>query len=234
MSIVLIKDTIRRIRASYFRSIYKAKPIQTYISNDFGFSRGMPVDRFYIKDFINKHQSIIIGDALEFGGTVYLNKHHSNIQDCYEFHYSDSYLEKDRKIFGDISKIKTLPSSKFDTVICTNVLNFIYDVKLSLEGLHKILKRDGRVILTVAGPATHISRYDMKRWGDYWRFTDQAVLTLAKEAGFFVQDVRVYGNPYACTAQLNGMSIEDLCIKRVQENHEDYQILIGLIIQKKS
>ena len=163
MTTSLIKNKIKRIRANYFRLFFKANPNQNFISNDFGFFRGIPVDRYYIKNFITKNQSLIVGNSLEFGGTFYLNKYRSKVKSCYEFHFSDVYSENDMKISGDISKIKSLPTIKLDTIICTNVLNFIFDVKSALKGLHRILKNDGRVILTVAGPATHISRYDMKR-----------------------------------------------------------------------
>ncbi|GEM_PF-2898356 len=70
-----------------------------------------------------------------------------------------------------MTNINTLPSNTIDCFIVTQTLNFIYDVKSAVRGIFHMLKDGGIILATVAG-ISQISRYDMDRWGDYWRFTD--------------------------------------------------------------
>ena len=88
------------------------------------------------------------------------------------------------------------------------------------------------IILTLAGVSAHISRYDMNKWGDFWRITDKCATKLAKSAGFEVLKLVSYGNPVSCSAQLNGMSTEDLPIKSLLPSHNDYQLVVALILSK--
>jgi len=228
------KFFLKSVRSLIIRNIFKSNFQDTFISNDFGFKRGTPIDRYYINDFLKKSSDIFIGDALEFGDTNYLDRFDDKLQNKFIFNYSENHYTSNRMFFGDISKPDSLPFGTFDTIICINVLNFIFDISSALNGLHKMLKVDGRIILTVAGVASHISRYDMERWGDYWRFTDLSIEAAVTKSGFEIDKLTAYGNPYACSAQINGLSLEDLVEDKIMTKHKDYQLLIALVLRKAS
>lgn len=89
-----------------------------------------------------------------------------------------------------------------DVILCTEVLEHVFDVQTFLAEGQRCLRRGGTLLLTVPFAA---------RWHytphDYWRFTPSSLNLLLSEAGFV--DVRVYqrGNPitvaaYKCMAVL--------------------------------
>jgi SAM-dependent methyltransferase len=214
------------------RLIRPYKQNEKFIANDFGFSRGTPIDRWYIHKFFLDNASLIRGSCLEFGELAYLNKYGGNLNNNVIFNYSDIALLKNNEIAGDLTKYLHLPESKFDCIVCVNVINFIYDINAALQGLKKMLKDDGYLIITVAGPCAHISRFDMIRWGDYWRFTDKALEFYLTQGGFEVKKLISFGNPDSVNAQINGYCASDLSENSLSNNHEDYQLVICAVASK--
>lgn len=209
---------------------YKAN--DCFVSNDFGFYRGTPVDRWYIHQFFLYNMHLINGSCLEFGELTYVNKYGSNLSEKIVFNYSENFHMHDGEIRGDITLVEQLPESKFDCIVCVNVLNFIYDIKSALVGLGRMLKKNGVIVLTVAGPVAHVSRYDMDRWGDFWRLTDKAIIKLVSDTGLSVEAIETYGNPLSCVSQINGYCAEDIGVDSLLPNHSDYQLVIGLVVRK--
>jgi hypothetical protein len=82
------------------------------------------------------------------------------------------------------------------------------------------------VLATVPG-ISQIVRYDMDRWGDFWRFTSLSARRLF-ECGFPEGDVRVetHGNVLAATAFLQGLSTRDLRPDELNFRDPDYEVLI--------
>ncbi len=204
-----------------FVNLYSVKPI----SNVFGLDRGTPIDRFYIEDFLNLNAALIKGNVLEIGDSTYSRKYGENIEKINVLHYNNTNSEA--TIVGDLSKPETLPDSEFDAFICTQTLNFIFNVKEAISGCHKVLAENGVFLGTVAG-ISQISRYDMQRWGDYWRFTDLSVKKLFEEVfGDGHVEVQVYGNALAATAFIQGISVEEIFDKnKLMSNNPDYQVII--------
>lgn len=204
-----------------FVNLHSARPI----SNVFGLDRGTPIDRFYIEDFLNLNAALIKGNVLEIGDSTYSRKYSENIEKINVLHYNNTNNEA--TIVGDLSKPETLPDSVFDAFICTQTLNFIFNVKEAISGCHKVLAENGVFLGTVAG-ISQISRYDMQRWGDYWRFTDLSVKKLFEEVfGDGHVEVQVYGNALAATAFIQGISVEEIFDKnKLMSNDPDYQVII--------
>ena len=228
-----IKRPLRELKSFCTRKIIKKQLSGDFVANDFGFNRGSPVDRFYIDKFFAKNSQIVTGKCLEFGDTSYIVKYGKLVSKKVTFNYCDVSSMAGDELMGDISNIDSLPSGLFDCILCVNVLNFIYDTPSALLGLKKLLNSSGRIILTVAGPSAHISRYDMDRWGDYWRMTDKALMNLVQDAGFHVEKSETFGNPYSCSAQLNGLSVEDLIEEKIIPTHPDYQLLVALVLSQR-
>ena len=208
---------IRRIVGSLFRRpIDFSDQLRTEpISRKFGFDRGCPIDRYYIDSFLKQNQNLITGSVLE-------------IDASYEvLHYDDS--NKKATIVGDLTKPETLPKERIDCFICTQTLNFIFDVPKAIEGSYKVLKQGGTLLCTVSG-ISQISRYDMDRWGDYWRFTDLSIRKLMESVfGEGNVEIVTFGNALAATAFLQGLAIDDLPDTSLLDKKDlDYQITIGI------
>lgn len=226
------KRLLVKLRQFFSRRIKVKIHEDNFISNDFGFGRGDPVDRFYINSFLMNHERLINGLCLEFGDSEYIDKYGASTSEKNIFNYSKQSSIKNNIIMGDLTKLDTLDRDKYDCIICTNVLNFIFDLPNAMLGLKKLLKPKGKILLTVAGVAAHVSRYDMDRWGDFWRMTDKSLIRLAKESGFNIDAIRTYGNPNACSAQLNGLSVQDLNQDDLNAVHNDYQLLVACVLSK--
>lgn len=199
------------------------------VSRVFGLDRGDSIARLYIETFLerevkelSKDQNII--STLEVGEDKYIQR----------FFPDSERSILDYSLGVDLTKPDSLGKKKYDVFICTNVLNFIFDYKAAIKGCYEVLKDEGVLLATVAGNISQISRYDMDRWGDYWRFTYLSVERLFKEV--FGEDVRIvtYGNSVAATAFIQGVSVQDLPNKSLLFDvvDPDYSIVIGVVGKK--
>jgi len=216
-----------------FNNLSSIKPVSRLIGTD----RGKPIDRYYIEKFLSGHQTDIKGRILEIADDVYSRKYtdkKSGEKVIFETMHVDGN-ETASMLVGDLTKPGTLPKDRYDCFICTQTFNFIYDVKLAIEGTYQLLKDGGIVLATVAG-ISQISRYDMDRWGDYWRFTDKSVMKLFEDVfGKDHIEVTVYGNVMATTAFLQGLAVEDLPNPSLLDEPDlDYQMIIGIRAKKNT
>ena len=68
----------------------------------------------------------------------------------------------------DITTMKE--ASKYDVIVCLNVLEHVYEFQVAVDNLRKSLKKDGQLLVAV--PFT-FPLHDEP--GDYWRFTEHAL-----------------------------------------------------------
>ena len=220
----LIKKARRKLKVkSYFVSLSKVTPF----SSTFGLDRGTPIDRLFIEHFLMTHNDNIKGKVLEIAESTYTKKFGIGVDVSQILHFDVS--NKQATIIGDLSLPQDLPECFTDCFICTQTLNFIYDIKSAIIGCHKLLNVGGVFLGTVAG-LSQISRYDMERWGDYWRFTDLSIKKMFEEVfGEGHVEVQIYGNALAATAFIQGLSVEDIPnINKLMYMDENYQIIIGI------
>lgn len=60
-------------------------------SNDFGFDRGQPIDRYYIEKFLYENREIITGDVLEIGDDTYTKKFGLNVKNSHILNFKSSF-----------------------------------------------------------------------------------------------------------------------------------------------
>ena len=71
-------------------------------------------------------------------------------------------------LVGDLATGQGIPESRLDCIILTQTLPFIYDMVSAVGNTYRALRPGGVLLATLPG-ISQISRYDMDRWGDYWR-----------------------------------------------------------------
>lgn len=200
------------------------------ISRKFGFDRGTPVDRIYIEDFLSKNCNSITGVICEIADNSYSKKYGYDIKKSEILHCDNKNTHA--TMIGDLTKKDTLPENYVNCFILTQTLNFIYDIKAAIEGLYHILDKKGIALVIVLG-ISQISRYDMDRWGDYWRFTDLSIKKLFDEVfGEHNVEVETYGNVLTATAFLQGISAEELKKEELFYKDMDYQVTIVIKARK--
>ena len=104
--------------------------------------------------------------------------------------------------------------------------------KSAVFHVHKILKPGGHLLAT--NPCiSQISRFDMERWGDYWRFTPQSIIRLLEN--YFPKNniqIEVLGNSLTSACFIQGIPCEKLRPKELDHADQDYSVTITTLAQK--
>jgi hypothetical protein len=199
----------------------------TPISRTFGLDRGTPVDRVYIERFLGEHASDVRGRVLEIGDATYTRRFGADRVTRSDVLHAEPG-NPDATLVGDLESGRNVPAGEFDCVILTQTFSFLFDVRAALAHARDALRPGGVMLATVAG-ISQISRYDMDRWGDFWRFTSKSVRRLFDEAfGAEYVTVTTYGNVLAATALLHGLAQEELNESELLHHDPDYELIIAI------
>jgi SAM-dependent methyltransferase len=212
---------IKRIR---FGSIRTLKPVD----REFGFNLGTPVDRHYIENFLHKHRHLIKGEVLEIGEDSYTSKFA-----CADFRLTIlNVIEKEGCIRGDLESGSGIPGNSFDCIIMTQTLPFIFNLSSAISNVYKALRPNGFVLAT--NPCiSQISRFDMDRWGDYWRFTHLSLRKLFEQS-FSKKEIEVtsFGNCLTATCFIQGIPAEKLSKMELDYIDRDYPVTLTVVAKK--
>jgi glycosyltransferase involved in cell wall biosynthesis len=201
-------------------------------SRQFGFDRSKPVDRVYVESFLNSFAADIRGRVLEIGDDHYSRTYGGNrITGQDVLHISAGH--PGATIIADLVDAPQIPTERFDCVVFTQTLQFIYDFKSALATLHRILKPGGVLLATVPG-ISQICRDASYPEADSWRFTACSASKLFTE--FFAEDdvrVQMYGNVLTATAFLYGIPAHELKPAELDYPDADYPGIIGIRARKE-
>jgi hypothetical protein len=135
-------------------------------------------------------------------------------------------------IIGNLETGDGIPINCMTCIILTQTLQYTYEIRKAIDACHKALQSEGVLLATLPG-ISQISRYDMDRWGDYWRFTSRSALKLFGEV-FGEENIKVetHGNVFAASAFLYGFSVQDLRKRNLDLNDPDYELVITVRARK--
>jgi len=194
------------------------------LSTDWGFDRGLPVDRYYIERFLGTYSADIRGRVLEIAENTYSRRFGGSKverQDILSLGPDDAAT-----IVGDLAEPGVLPASAFDCIILTQTLHLIFDLQRAVEQLHRSLRPGGVLLLTVPG-ITPIDRGEWKKsW--HWSLTDSSLARLL--SGPFEREkleLSVEGNLYAATAFLHGAAVEELSRRKLDAIDPAYPVTVA-------
>lgn len=199
----------------------------TPISPIFGLDRGQVIDRYYIEAFLRKYSNDIQGHVLEIGEPHYTRQFGGSRVTCSDVLHAVAGNPM-ATLVGDFVTGQGIPRGAFDCMILTQTFPFIYEVRAAIATVFAALKPGGVLLATVSG-ISQISRYDMERWGDYWRFTTASSRRLFNE--FWPPEgvtVEAYGNVLVAMAYLYGLSSVELTAQELEYHDPDYQVLITI------
>lgn len=199
------------------------------IRKNFGYGKGICLDRIYIEKFLSQNAHFITGTVLEIADDAYSKKFGYNIIKQDVLHVS----EKGPKItiIGDFTKPEFFSSNVYDCIILTQTLQFIPNVSAAIKTLHKILKPGG-VVLVTTSCISQLSQYDVERWGEYWRFTPQGLTYLFEQENNFRVTIESFGNVKIATAFLYGIVAQEINNKDFYFKDKNYPIIIGCVAIK--
>jgi len=199
------------------------------VSRAWGFDRGLPIDRYYIQDFLTQYAADIRGRVLEIGDETYTRKFGGDRVTKADVLSVEP--ENPRATFvADLTQAGHIPSDAFDCVILTQTLDLIYDVRAALATLQRILKPGGVLLATFPG----ITRISHDEWAGswYWGFTSNSARRMFGESFSSVQ-IHSYGNVLAASAFLYGFAVEEMQREELDYRDRDYELIVGVRAAKR-
>jgi SAM-dependent methyltransferase len=206
----------------------------TPISDSFGFDRGLPIDRYYIEQFLAEQAASIRGSVLEVGDSLYTQKFGRNGA-VERIDILDVRPDNARAtVIADLTEPDSFAADAFDCVICTQTLPYIYDIHAAVGTLHRILRPGGVVLATVSSVSRIWTKGD-RLYGDYWRFTSRSSRLLFEEA-FAPDEVAVssYGNVLSAASFLYGLATSELSRDELDVRDPDFPVVIGITARKQA
>lgn len=225
---VLMKEVYRKHNDySEFVKMLPEEPI----SRKFGMERGKPIDRYYIEEFLEANKQYICGDVMEIADNSYtLEFGGVNVNNSLILHVEGG--DSPNIIKGNLETGEGISANMVDCIIFTQTIQFIYNIDKVAKNIIKLLRPNGCALITAAS-ITQISRYDMDRWGDYWRFTELSMKKLFENIMHQGKvEVVKYGNVKTAVSFLYGLSCEDLREETLNYKDDDYPLVIAAVVQK--
>jgi SAM-dependent methyltransferase len=99
-------------------------------------------------------------------------------------------------VIGSIESLP-FPDCSFDSIVCTQVIGDVYDLKKAFHECYRILSKNGYLILS---ESLFDSLHDEPN--DYWRFTSHSLRKLTEDSGFFVEVIESRGGFWSVRAQM--------------------------------
>jgi glycosyltransferase involved in cell wall biosynthesis/SAM-dependent methyltransferase len=194
------------------------------VSADWGWDRGLPIDRYYLEQFLSARAQDVRGRVLEIGDDRYTSKlggGRVTSTDILDRHSGNPRAT----VVADLTNAPHLPAGAFDCVILPQTLQYIYDVRAAIATVSRVLAPGGVVLATVPG-ITPI-RHDDPSGVWYWSFTTSSARRMFEEA-FPPANVTVSarGNVLAAVSFLRGIASEELSSEELGYADPRFEVLI--------
>ncbi len=150
--------------------------------------------RAELHDQIKKHAHVISGKVLDIGSSSFAR--YQNLFTFSEYIKMDVEKKKGVDVVGKIENLP-FPDNSFDSIVCTQVLGDVFELKKAFMEMKRVLKPNGVALITE-------SLFDPlhDEPNDFWRFTEHSLNRLAKEAGLNVEIIEKRGGFWSMMVQL--------------------------------
>ena len=196
----------------------------TPFSRDFGYDRGMPLDRCYIENFLARNRGDVRGRVLEIKDAAYTRRFGGTKVSRSDVLDIDNGNPR-ATLIDNLTVGTELPSNAFDCIVVTQTLQLIFDIGAAVA-MHRILAPGGVALVTVPG-LTQIPRIEANSW--YWSFTSLSARRLF-EPVFHEGAVTVesHGNVLVAAAFLYGLPAHQLDRTEIHADDPDYPVTIAI------
>ena len=127
----------------------------------------------------------------------------------------------DADIYADLEDEATLPDMKFDCIVATQVIMYMYDIERCMRNLRRMLKPGGMLILTVPGFAAHRQGHVMMA-----TFTEDFLKQLCMSTFGNHDNFRYYGNLEYVLYMLFGVKKNPY--EKPTVNEYKYSLVLGI------
>jgi SAM-dependent methyltransferase len=221
------RKRLRRLfRPAWLGTLRRTTPL----SDQYGYDRGTPVDRYYIERFLEEHRRDIHGRVLEVKDRGYTDQYGANVE-------RSDVLDIDptnprATIIADLAAADAIASGQFHCIVLTQTLQLIYDTRAALAHAHRILRPGGVLLVTVPAVSRVVPEGGLKT--DYWRFTIASCAALLGQVfGPEHITVRSFGNVLTSIAFLAGIACEELSSRELDINDEYFPLIVTVRAVKR-
>ena len=186
------------------------------VAQDWGYERGVPVDRFYIEGFLEQHASDVRGAVIEVQEADYTKRFGG--ESVTRSDVLDLDVENTRAtVVSDLRAAANIADGVYDCVILTQTAHVIDDIRAVVSEVARILKPGGVVLATL--PCASRVCLEDGHDGDFWRVTeDGAREVFSRSFPADGLDVKAKGNVLANAAFLYGLACHELTADELTTN----------------
>jgi len=208
---------------------FRRLPVEPYCRN-WGISRGTPIDRYYIDQFLRSSSSAIRGRVLEVKSNDYARLYGDPNRVLSVDVLDILTANKMANLHVDLAHADAIPEESYDCFILTQTLNVIYDVRSAWAHAVRILKPGGTLLGTVSA-VNRISAEDGGLDEDYWRFTSGSIRKITEGIPRATQlRIEGFGNVLACSAFLYGIPAEKIEPERLNYVDPYFPLVYGFSV----
>jgi SAM-dependent methyltransferase len=191
-----------------------------------GASRGGSIVRVYIAEFMERHAGDIRGRVLEIASDDYTRRYGRSVDEIAVLDVFEGNPQA--TVVADLADAPSIPDTRFDCVLVTQVLSWIYDVRAPLRTAHRILAPGGVLLATTPGIA-RIAPVEAELFGEWWHFTSMSAKRVAEEVfGEGNVEVEAFGNVLAAAGFLFGLGTDDLSPAELAVRDPAFEVIVGI------
>lgn len=195
-------------------------------SENFGAERGMPVDRYYLRRFLEQHRADITGDVVEIQGRGHADRYGTALRRVDTIDINPRFAPT---FCCDLAKADGIVrSNSYDCFLLPNTLAFLKDLDASLREALRIVKPGGVILASTMslGPL-------IPDGPEYWRLTADGWREVTRRVWPDCEvSVTAAGNCLAAAAAVLGLAAEELDEYELDVNDPRYPVLVTIRCQK--
>lgn len=198
----------------------------TPLCSDYGYDRGLPVDRIYIEGFLATHAADIRGRVLEIQEDDYTRRFGGTAVDTADVLDIDASNPR-ATVIADLTAAPQLADACYDAIILTQTLQLIYDLDAAIATVHRLLKPGGVLLCTVSGVSSvGCSGGEDAQW--CWSFTSSSLRRLLEHRfGTSAVQTEAFGNVLTAVAFLEGVAASELEPQELEARDPSYPVVVA-------
>lgn len=151
--------------------------------------------RVELQNQVVRHAHFIHGRVLDVGASVGTARYR-NLFTYTEYVTLDVKPGEGIDIVGSAEALP-VEASSFDSIVCTQVLGDVYNLRTAFDEFFRVLKPGGTALITEGFmDPLHSPPFD------FWRFTEHSFRKLAEDSGFSVEVIEQRGGYHSVMTQL--------------------------------
>ena len=201
----------------------------TPVARDWGFSRGTPVDRYYINAFLESCAADVRGTVLDVQESDTARRIGGDRVTRVDVLDVDGRNAR-ATVVADLRCAPNVPAETYDCIVLTQTLHLVDDMPSVIAECARMLRPAGVLLVTM--PCVSRIANDYGPAHDHWRVTAAAARRLfAEQFGTRVQ-VESWGNAATGASFLYGLAVHELSQAALDANDPHYPLLVSVRAEK--